>query len=78
MLAAYQNHMPKPNNKAELKVVLKTIWDSLSQDSINKAVLGFRKWLGSCVKADGTSNMSSDNCFSKNYPFKDQKLMKNN
>ena len=30
MLAANQNHMPKPTSKAELKFVLQTIWDSLS------------------------------------------------
>jgi len=53
MLSAYQKHLPKPSNKAELKVVLQAIWDSLSQESIDKAVLGFRKRLQACVKADG-------------------------
>ena len=53
MMAVYQKHRPKPSNKADLKVVLQTIWDSLSQESIDKAVLGFRKRLRACVKADG-------------------------
>ena len=53
MLAAYQKHMPKSSNEAELKVVLQTIWDSLSQESIDKAVLGFRIRLQACVRADG-------------------------
>jgi len=53
MLAAYQKYRPKPTTKAKLKVVLQTIWDSLSQDSINKAILAFRKRLRACVKADG-------------------------
>ena len=52
MLAVYQKHRPKPSNKAELKVVLQTIWNSLSQGSIDKADLGFRKRLQACVKAD--------------------------
>jgi len=53
MMAAYQKHKPKPTNKAELKAVLQVIWDSLSQESIDKAVLGFRKRLQACVKAGG-------------------------
>lgn len=53
MLAAYQKHVPKPKTKAELKTLLKTIWANLSQDSIDKAILGFRKRLRACVKADG-------------------------
>ena len=52
MLAVYQEHRPKLPNKAELKVVLQTIWDSLSHESIDKAALGFRKRLQACVKAD--------------------------
>ena len=53
MLAAYKKQRPKPSNKAELKTVLQTIWDSLPQESIDKAVLGFRKRLLACVEADG-------------------------
>ena len=53
MMAVFQKHKPKPSNKAELKVVLQTIWNSLSQGSIDRAVLGFRKRLQACVKADG-------------------------
>lgn len=53
MVAAYQKHRPKPTTKAELKVVLQIIWEGLSQDSIDKAVLGFRKRLRACVKANG-------------------------
>jgi len=53
MLAAYQKHRPKPNTKAELKDMLQEIWDSLSQNSIDKAILGVRKRLRACVEADG-------------------------
>ena len=53
MLAAYQKNSPKPTTKAALKVVLQTIWDNLPQDSIDKAVMGFRKRLRACVTADG-------------------------
>lgn len=53
MLAEYKKHRPKPSNKAELKAVLQTIWDSLPQESIDKAVLGFRKRLLACVRVDG-------------------------
>ena len=52
MLAAHEKHRPKPTTKAKLQTVLQTIWDSLSQESINKAVLGFQKQLQACVKAD--------------------------
>ena len=53
MLAAYQKHNPKPTTKARLREVLQEIWDNLSQDCINKAVLGVRKRLRACVQADG-------------------------
>lgn len=53
MVAAYEKHRPKPSTKAELKVVLQTIWDSLSQETINKAITAFRKRLRACIKADG-------------------------
>ena len=60
MLAAYQKHRPKPSNKAELKVVLQMIWDSLSQEFIDKAILGFRKRLQACVRADGGGRRRMD------------------
>ena len=53
MLAAYQKHNPKPTTKAQLREVLQEIWDNLSQDCMNKAVLGVRKRLRACVQADG-------------------------
>lgn len=53
MLAAYKKHRPKPSNKEELKAVLQMIWDSLPQESIDKAVIGFRKRLLACLRADG-------------------------
>ena len=46
-MAVFQKHRPKPSNKAELNVVLQKIWNSL-----DKAVLGFRKRLQAYVKAD--------------------------
>ena len=53
MMAVFQKHKPKPSNKAQLSVVMQMIWNNLSQGSINKAVLGYRKRLQVCVKADG-------------------------
>jgi hypothetical protein len=53
MLERYKTFHPKPKNVDELKKVLLLIWDQLSQDSINKAVLGFPKRLRACVKAGG-------------------------
>lgn len=49
----YKSYMPKPTNKEELKVALEAIWEGLPQDSINLAVLAFRKRLQTCIKADG-------------------------
>ena len=53
MQAAYAKHRPKPSTKAELKAVLQTIWDSLSTNTINKAITAFRKRLRACIKAEG-------------------------
>lgn len=53
MLHMYQQHSPKPTNKRELQAVLETIWDNLPQQSIEKAILSFRKRLQMCVEADG-------------------------
>lgn len=53
MLHLYQQHQPKPKNKAELQTVLQSIWERLPQASINKAVLAFRKRLRACVAAGG-------------------------
>ena len=53
MLAAYEKHSPKPTNTTELKALLQTIWESLPQDSINKAIVSFRRRLRMCVVADG-------------------------
>jgi hypothetical protein len=53
MLEKYQAYTPKPTNKTELKAVLEVIWDNLPQESIDKAVLAFRKRLKACIKVDG-------------------------
>ena len=53
MLTAYKGYTPKPTNKDAQKIALQTIWDNLSQQSIDKAILAFRKRLRACVKADG-------------------------
>src|SRR5215469_16102170 len=53
MLEAYKKHKPKPTNKSELQTVLQIIWDNLSQDPIDKALLGLRKRLQACIEADG-------------------------
>ena len=43
MLTSYEKHSPKPTTKDELKAVLQTIWDSMSQDSINRAIVAFKE-----------------------------------
>ena len=53
MLDEYQKHTPKPTSKAELKVVLQTIWDNLSQAAIDRAILAFRKRLQACIASEG-------------------------
>jgi len=44
---------PKPQNVSDPKLVLQVIWDSLPEKTICKSVVGFRKRLNACVKADG-------------------------
>ena len=53
MLNKCQKYQPKPTNKAELKLVLETIWSELPQSAINKAIMAFRKRLQACINADG-------------------------
>jgi transposase len=53
MLEKYQKMLPKPKTIAELKTVLDEIWSSLPQQSIEKAVLAFRKRLQACIQSDG-------------------------
>jgi len=49
----YKVFTPKPTNKAELKTVLEAIWEDLSQEAGDLAVLAFRKRLQACIRADG-------------------------
>ena len=53
MLHRYQQRVPKLQNVAELREVLKTIWNDLPQDSIQKAILAFRERLKACIEAEG-------------------------
>ena len=53
MLHRYQEYSPKPKTKNELKTVLQKIWDNLPQQSIESAILAFRKRLQLCIAADG-------------------------
>ena len=41
----------RTNTIGELKKVLQTIWDDLSQNSIKKVILSFVERLRACVKA---------------------------
>ena len=52
MLESYANHKPKPSTKAELREVLQSIWNSLPQDRIDRAILGVRKRLRACVSVE--------------------------
>ena len=58
MLDKYDKHSPKPKTTAELKIVLQQIWDSLSQEFIEKTILAFRKRVMSGLMVD-TSNTYS-------------------
>lgn len=53
MLHKYQQFVPKPQNVAELRGVLQTIWNDLPQESIQNAVLAFRKRLQACSEQGG-------------------------
>jgi len=44
-LECYKTFQSKPNTTDELKKVLQTMWDDLTQNSINKATLSFIKRL---------------------------------
>src|SRR5688572_369172 len=52
ILQRYQQRVPKPQNVVDLREVLKTIWNDLPQDSIQKAILAFRKRLKTCIEAE--------------------------
>ena len=43
MLGHYQKYTSKPSNTAELKTALLSIWNDLSQEFIDKAILSYRK-----------------------------------
>jgi len=43
MLEAYYKHHPKPRMIADLEEVLHVIWDSLPQETIDRAVTEFSK-----------------------------------
>jgi len=43
MLGHYQKYTPKQPNIAELKTALLSIWNDLSQEFIDKAILSYRK-----------------------------------
>jgi hypothetical protein len=63
MLQSYAQRFPKPTTVAELKTVLQDIWTNLPQQSIENAVLSFRKRIKACIKAEGgTSNTCSRSC----------------
>jgi inhibitor of nuclear factor kappa-B kinase subunit alpha len=53
MLQKYQQHNPKPTTTDELKAVLQVIWDELPQQSVENAILTFRKRLQQCIEAEG-------------------------
>lgn len=53
MLEQFSNLNPMPQNISELKVALQGIWNNLSDETIKKSVLGFRKRLNACVEAEG-------------------------
>jgi len=58
-LAAYRKSHPKPKTLMELKEMLQSIWDSLPQEPIDKAVKEFRMRLKAFVAAGWTLWTSS-------------------
>jgi len=44
---------PKPQNVADPKAAEHAIWNDLSDETIRKSVLSFRKRLTACIKAEG-------------------------
>ena len=53
MLHKYQEYLPKPKNKDELKSVLESIWGELPQQSIDKAILSFKDRVQACIASYG-------------------------
>ena len=53
MLETYNKLTTKPKNIPELKNTLQIIWHDLPLETIQKSVLGFRKRLQACIKANG-------------------------
>ena len=53
MLEKYERCIPRPTTVCELKEALQAIWDELSQENVQKAVLSFRKRLRACIRSDG-------------------------
>jgi len=53
MLHSYERCFPKPTTVTELKTVLQDIWTTLPQQSVDNAVLSFRKRVKACIEAEG-------------------------
>ena len=51
MLKEFDKFNSKPQDTSEFKLVLQMIWDQLSDETIRKANIGFRKRLNACVSA---------------------------
>ena len=53
MLHKCQQFVPKPRTVAELRAMLEVIWNDLPHESIQKAILAFRKRLQACCQSEG-------------------------
>jgi len=53
MLDLYQKYQRRSTNISELKVALRSIWNDLLQDPIDRSTLSFTKRLKVCIKANG-------------------------
>ena len=76
VLEMYKVFTPKPTNKAELETVLEAIWEDLPQESIDLAVLAFRKRLQVVHSSRWRSLWTPtqiESTSSKNGPFQGQK-----
>src|SRR5258706_14173814 len=65
MLDKYHVYTPKPTNKAELKLVLQSIWNDLLQHSIDKDVLASER---DCRRASAQTVITLNSSFKSQRP----------
>jgi len=69
MLEEFSKLNRKPQNITELKIVLQMILDKLPDETIRKAIIGYRKQLNAYVSAGGAHFEPIVNCFKVKVPL---------